>query len=431
MSTALRLGIAGLGTVGAGVVKIVQAHADMLALRAGRDIEITCVSAQSRNKERGVDLSGYGWVDDALDMARRDDVDCVVEMIGGSEGLAYDLVRAALENGKHVVTANKALLAHYGVELARIAEQNNVSLMYEAAVAGGIPIIKALREGFAGNEITAIYGILNGTCNYILTQMRETGNDFDSILKDAQQAGYAEADPSFDVDGVDAGHKLALMAAIAFGMKPDFENLSIKGIRQINTTDIEFAQELGYRIKLLGIARNVDGQYSQMLEPCLVPANSPLGMVEDVYNAVFVTCDSVETPLLTGKGAGGGPTASAVLSDVMDLARGTYVPTFGIPVSALQTPKWQDARDAVSSYYLRLSVLDKPGAVADISAVLRDHAISIEGLLQRSRDPNQPVPLVITTHETRHGAMLDACAAFENLDTIIDEPCLLRIEPLE
>jgi homoserine dehydrogenase len=431
MSEPLRLGIAGLGTVGTGVVKIVQKHGDMLAMRAGRAIEITAVSARDAGKDRGVDLSGYEWVDDAADLAGRADVDVVVEMIGGSEGLAKTLVKAALSNSKHVITANKALLAHHGFELAKLAEDHNVSLAYEAAVAGGIPIIKAMREGFAGNRIDGVFGILNGTCNYMLTAMRETGRDFDVILKEAQDAGYAETPPDLDVDGIDAGHKLALLSSIAFGVKPDFENLKITGIRGITADDIAYADEFGYRIKLLGIAKRVDGKLMQVLEPCLVPLSNPIGTVEDVYNAVCVVCDSVETPLLTGKGAGEGPTASAVMSDIVDIARGFHVPTFGIPADDLLEPEWMALEDTHSRYYLRLMVLDQPGVIADISAILRDEHISIEGLLQRGRDPGQPVPVVLTTHEVRHGSVLQACAAFNDLDVVAEEPCLMRIEELE
>jgi len=400
----LRLGIAGLGTVGMGVVKIIQEHGDLLARRAGRALQITAVSARDVSKDRGADLSAYVWLDDALDLAGRTDVDVVVELIGGSEGVAKDLVEKALAAGQHVVTANKALLAHHGVELAQLAERHGVALDYEASVAGGIPIIKA---------------------------MRETGRDFDVILKEAQEAGYAEADPSFDIDGIDAGHKLALLSAIAFGVKPDFENLQIQGIRKINATDIQFAEEFGYRIKLLGIARKLNGSAMQVLEPCLVPLSNPIALIEGVYNAVYVDCDALETPMLTGKGAGEGPTASAVMSDVMDLARGNILPTFGTPAEALLDAQWADIGDTVSRYYLRLTVLDKPGVIADISAVLRDRNISIEGLSQHGRDPDQPVTVVLTTHEALHRDMLKACSAFADLESVVEEPCLMRIEALD
>ncbi|MEM7651258.1 MAG: homoserine dehydrogenase [Pseudomonadota bacterium] len=427
----LRLGIAGLGTVGAGVVKIIQSHNDLLAKRCGRPLEIVAVSARDQKQDRGVDLSSYEWLTNPLDMASRDDVDVVVEMIGGSDGIAKDLVEAALSAGKHVVTANKALLAHHGFALAKLAEDNNVSLMYEAGVAGGIPIIKAMREGFAGNRIDGVYGILNGTCNYMLTAMRETGEDFDKILKDAQAAGYAETPPDLDIDGIDAAHKLCLLASIAFGVKPDFDNLKVTGIRSITSEDIAYAEELGYRIKLLGVAKRVDGQFMQVLEPCLVPLSNPMGVIEDVYNAVFVACDAVETPLLSGRGAGEQPTASAVMSDIVDVARGFAVPTFGVPASELVDADWMNLEKTHGRFYLRLMVLDKPGVIADISAILRDQNISIEGLVQRARDPDQTVPVVITTHETRYGDILKACELFGKLDAVVDEPCLMRVEELE
>ena len=430
MSVTLRLGIAGLGTVGAGVVKIIQEHEALLSARTGLSIQITAVSARDASKDRGVDLSGYDWVDDPVAMASRDDVDVVVEMIGGHKGAALDLVKAALGNGKHVVTANKALLAHHGFELASLAEGQSVALLYEAAVAGGIPIIKAMREGFAGNRIDAVYGILNGTCNYMLSAMRETGEDFDVILKEAQEAGYAETPPDLDIDGVDAGHKLCLLSAIAFGVRPDFESLQMKGIRDVTVEDIDYAEELGYRIKLLGVAKRLDGQFMQVLEPCLVPLSNPLGGIEGVYNAVMLECDSLETPLLTGKGAGQGPTASAVMSDIVDLARGFSVPTFGVPASALQSAEWISLDDARSRYYLRLMVTDEPGVIADISAILRDLNISIEALHQRGHDPGQTVPVLMMTHMARHADVVKACETFDALDAVVDKPCLMRVEEL-
>lgn len=430
MSTPFRIGIAGLGTVGVGVIKALQENKAMITARTGREIEIICVSARSKNKDRGVDLSKYDWIDHAPDMANVDGLDAIIEMIGGSEGDAADLVNAAIEKGISVVTANKALLAHHGYELAQKAEENNASLAYEAAVAGGIPIIKAMREGFATNKFHAVYGILNGTCNYILTMMRETGRDFEDILAEAQEQGYAEADPAFDVDGIDAAHKLCLLTSLAFGTKPDFDALKITGIRHINTTDINYATEFGYRIKLLGIAREVDGKIMQILEPCLVPIGSPMGIVEDVFNAVYVEGDFVETPLLTGKGAGEGPTASSVMSDIIDLARGFKVPTFGMPADELKQAQWIDLGETSARYYIRLSVIDEPGVIADITSILKENGISIEGMVQRGRDPGQPVPIVITTHETKQSAMEAATQKIENLNTCKEAPCVLRIEEL-
>lgn len=431
MSKPLRLAIAGLGTVGVGVVKIIQQHADLIESRAGRPVTITAINARNRDKDRGVDVSAYQWMDGAAEFAGMDDVDVVVELVGGSDGLALDLARKALGNGKHFVTANKALMAHHGFELAALAEDNEVSLLYEAAVAGGIPIIKAMREGFAGNDIQAVYGILNGTCNYILSEMRETGRDFDDVLKEAQELGYAEADPTFDIDGVDAGHKLCLMTALAFCTKPEFDSLEMTGIRHINATDISFASELGYRIKLLGIARRYNGSVMQVLEPCLVPKNSTLGTVEGVYNAVHIEGDYVMAGHLVGHGAGEGPTASAVMADIIDIARGFQAPTFGVPAKQLNDPKWVDVGETVNCYYVRLNVLDEPGVLAEVSAILRDHNVSIEAFLQRGRDPGQPVPLVMTTHETKHKDITTACAAMEKIKSVLEKPCLIPIENIE
>ncbi len=423
-----RIGIAGLGTVGTGVVRILQDNGELIARRAGRPVEITAVSARSRDKDRGVDLSSYAWADDPQEFVTRNDCDAVVELIGGEDGPAKALVEAALGRGKAVVTANKALLAHHGLALAGLAEENQAALAYEAAVAGGIPVIKALKEGFAGNEIQAVYGILNGTCNYILTEMRESGRPFEDVLKDAQAEGYAEADPGLDIDGIDAGHKLAILTALAFGVRPAFAQMRIQGIRHLTADDISFADELGYRIKLLGIARRFDGRLIQMVEPCLVPQDGSLGSVDGVFNAVFTEGDHVGKNVSIGRGAGAGPTASAVVGDIIDLARGFKTPVFGVPANDLSKPVWADEGDLISRFYLRLTVLDKPGVLADVSAILRDHNVSIEVLLQRGRDPEQPVPLVLITHDTRQQDIELACELISGLDVVEEPPCLLRIE---
>ncbi len=428
MGSPLRIAIAGLGTVGAGVVKILQTHGGQIAQRAGRPISIVAVNARDPKKSRAIDVSSFAWELDPVNLVGRDDVDVVVELIGGDEGVARELVEKSLKAKKHVVTANKALLAKHGVALANLAEENNVSLNFEASVAGGIPVIKTLREGFSGNKINGIYGILNGTCNYILTEMRETGRDFSEVLKEAQAKGYAEADPTFDVDGVDAAHKLTILSALSFGVKPDFAAIDITGIRKISARDIEFAKELGCKIKLLGIARDLGGPIEQSLEPCLVPIDSALGSVEGVFNAVFIEGDFVDRSMLEGRGAGEGPTASAVMADIIDLARGYKLPTFGLPVSDLRSAKWASAKDVVSGQYIHLSVTDEPGVIADVSAILRDYDISIETMIQRGRDPGQQVSVVITTHECSREAIRAAAIKIAKLNSVASDPTIFRIE---
>lgn len=428
MTKPLKIAIAGLGTVGAGVVRVLQTHGDVIAKRAGRPIQIVAVSGRDAKKDRGVDLSGYAWVADAATLSSRSDVDVVVELIGGDEGPARNLVQQSLKAKKHVVSANKALLAKHGSTLAMLAEENGVSLNYEAAVAGAIPIIKSLREGFAGNAVSGVYGILNGTCNYILTEMRTTGRDFSDVLKEAQEKGYAEADPTFDVDGIDAAHKLTILTALAFGVKPDFGAIDITGIRKIGAADIDFAQELGFRIKLLGIARRQKGKIAQSLEPCLVPLDAGLANVEGVFNAVYVEGDFIDRAMLEGRGAGAGPTASAVLSDIVDLARGSHLPTFGVPAKELVSGSWASPEEIVSEQYLHLKVYDQPGVIADVSAILRDYSISIETMLQRGRDPGQPVSVVITTHECSRAAIRNAIAQISRLSSMVSPPTVLRIQ---
>ncbi|MGQ0526655.1 MAG: homoserine dehydrogenase [Alphaproteobacteria bacterium] len=427
MTQNFRVAIAGLGTVGGGVVSLLKDNADLIAARAGRRIEITHISARDKKKKRGFDMSRFQWVDNPEDLAAAD-IHAVIELMGGAEGAPRMLVKKSLENKKHVVTANKALLAHHGFELARLAEKNNVSLMYEAAVAGCVPVVKVLREGLAANRFTGLYGILNGTCNYILTQMRETGRSFADILKEAQEKGYAEADPSFDVDGIDTAHKLCILTALAFGVKPEIRHMTTTGISHLTATDIHFAGELDYKIKLLGIARNDQGRITQSVEPCLIPASSSLGGIEDVYNALFIEGSHVETPLLSGRGAGAGPTASAVVADLIDIIRGHRMPVFGIPAAQLQDAKIMDLGDVQSRFYLRLTVLDKAGVLADVSVILRDLAISIESLIQHGRDPDQPVDAVITTHTAKYKDVTEACARIQKLGCTIQKPCLMRIE---
>jgi homoserine dehydrogenase len=432
MSEPLGIAIAGLGTVGAGVVKVLARHGDELARRAGRPFAIKAVSARDKGRDRGIDVSGFKWVDDARDLAGVDGVDVVVELIGGSDGVARETVEGALTKGKHVVTANKALLAHHGTALARMAEFNDVTLAYEAAVAGGIPIIKALREGLAANRIDRLYGILNGTCNYILTDMEETGREFQDILAEAQAMGYAEADPSFDVDGIDAAHKLAILAALAFGTEVDFDNVYVEGIRRISPIDIEFARQLGYGIKLLGVAQRVPeeegGGIAQRVHPCMVLEDAPINHVSGVFNAIEVAGDFVDTTIYEGRGAGEGPTASAVVADLIDIARGNRVPTFGVAASALKPAATIPMGRRWGAYYVRFTVVDKPGVFADIAAALRDNEVSMESVLQRGRAPGEKVPVVMTVHDTREDAMQRCVEAIAALGAVVEPPTLIRIE---
>ncbi len=428
MNGALSIGVAGLGTVGGGVLRLLSDNAALIEARAGRKIAVTAVSARDRGRDRGVSLAGMRWHDDPRVLAEDPNVDVVVELIGGADGPARGLVERAIAAGKRVVTANTALLAVHGAALAARAEAGGVALAFEAAVAGGIPVIKTLREGLAANRILSIAGILNGTCNYILTRMREEGKDFAEILADAQRLGYAEADPSFDIDGIDAAHKLAILAALAFGRPVAFEAVHIEGIRGISALDIGFAGELGYRIKLLGLARASAGGISARVHPCLVPAAAPLARVDGVYNAVVIEGDFVGRVMLEGRGAGAGPTASAVVADLIDLARGRTTPVWGAAAGALSDAPSVPISAHAGCYYLRLMVVDRPGVIADVTAVLRDLGVSLESMLQRGRSPAEAVPVVLVTHETREDAMRAAVARITALDAVLEPPTVLRIE---
>ncbi len=426
MSQPLRLGIAGLGTVGVGVVKIIQHKADMLAMRTGRDIVITAVSARDASKDRGVDLSGYAWETDPVALAKRDDVDVFVELMGGHDGPAKDATVAALGLGKDVVTANKAMLAHYGQELAVLAETHGCVLRFEAAVAGGIPIIKSLTEGLAGNTITRVMGVMNGTCNYILTRMQSAGLPYDTVFQEAADLGYLEADPTLDVGGIDAGHKLSLLSSIAFGTMVNFDGVELQGIENISIDDIVQAADMGYRIKLLGVAQMTAEGLEQRMSPCLVPTNSPLGQLEGGTNMVVVEGDEVGQVVLRGAGAGEGPTASAVMSDVLDIARGTRITTFGQPANTLKP-----AQAAISKiecpYYIRLELVDTPGALAKVATVLGQSDISIKRMRQYDHD-GENAPVLIVTHRTDNANLLQALEKLPNTGVVIGTPVALRIE---
>ncbi len=426
----MKIGIAGVGTVGVGVIKILQQHTRLLNDKADANFEIVAVSGRDRTKSRPVSLEGMTWYDNAVDLARDPDVEMVLELIGGSEGVARDLCLTAIEEGKPVVTANKALLAVHGTELARLAEEKGVALNYEAAVAGGIPIVKAMREGLAGNSISRVYGILNGTCNYILTEMEETGGDFNDILQDAQKLGYAEADPSFDIDGVDAAHKLTILASLAFGTPVDFDSVYIEGIREVSALDIAFAKEFGFKIRLLGVARRTEKGIEQRVHPCMVRSDTAIANVSGVFNAVVAEGDFVDSTVYEGRGAGEGPTASAVVADIVDIAAGRTSPTFGIPVDKMTDIPRVPVEEHVGCYYVRLTVYDRPGVIADISAVFRDEKVSIESLLQRGRAPEEAVSVVLTTHEVQEASLTRALDRIGKFEHSVDVPRMIRIAKL-
>ncbi len=426
----LRIGICGLGTVGAAVLGLLKDKSGLLRQRSGTEMEVVAVSARNRNLERPVSLHGIPWFDDPIEMAAHSDIDVIVELIGGSDGIALDICKTALGSHKHIVTANKALIAHHGLDLAEKAEAVGSTIGFEAAVAGGIPVIKVLREGLAANGVDSIYGILNGTSNYILSEMRDNGSDFGTVLKEAQDKGYAEADPQFDIDGTDAAHKLTILAALAFGCRPSFDDVTIAGISDISELDISFSDELGYRIKLLAIARRGPDGYQQSVEPCMVPKVSPIANVEGVFNAVSLHGDRSGPIFLEGRGAGAAPTASAVVADLVDLARGISLPIFGVPTKSLAPNTASVVGTITGRYYVRLMVLDRPGVFAEIAAALRDEDVSMEAILQRTRAPGDLVPVVMTTHEVEQRKIARVLEKFSSLETVIEEPRVIKIEPL-
>ncbi|HJN23626.1 MAG TPA: homoserine dehydrogenase [Rhodospirillales bacterium] len=431
MNKPLKIAVAGLGTVGAGTLKLLFEQARLIERRCGRAIMVTAVSARDRSKDRGVSLEGIAWYDNPAVMAAQADAGVVVELIGGSEGIAKQICETAIASARHLVTANKALLAHHGTALAQAAEGAGVALAYEAAVAGGVPIVKALREALVANGVNRVYGILNGTCNYVLTIMRESGRKFEDVLAEVQSLGYAEADPSFDVDGIDTAHKLAILASVAFGGKLNFDAVYIEGIRDVSPLDIRFAEELGFRIKLLGIARMTEHGVEQRVHPCMVPMNAPIAHIENVFNAVVVDGDFVGTTMYEGHGAGAGPTASAVVADLMDIARGCSTPTFGVPAEDLEALPAALMERHFGAYYIRLMVLDQPGVFADVAAALRDHDVSMEAVLQRGRAPGEAVPVVMTLHETEELGVVRMLEKVGALPTVVEPPQMIRIESFD
>ena len=422
----LKIALAGLGTIGGGTLKLLRDNAELLKARCGRDLEV--VGICDLRREMAAEWPQHHWYGDALAMVRESGADVVIELIGGADGIAKTLAETAIAAGKHVVTANKAMIAHHGTALVKAAEAAGVTVAFEAAVAGGIPINKALREGLVGNNISRIYGILNGTCNYILTAMRESGREFGDVLAEAQRLGYAEADPSFDVDGIDTAHKLAILTSLAFGSEINFKAVHIEGIRHVTAMDIQFAEELRYRIKLLGIARQTPAGIEQRVHPCMVPMASPISHVDGVFNAVMVDGDFVGTTMYEGRGAGERPTASAVVADLVDIARGHRAPSLGVPAAALRSLEASPMARHRGRYYIRLMVADRPGVFADIAAALRDSQVSMEAVLQKGRSADEPVPVVMTTHETDEASMVKALDKIVALDTVIEPPRMIRIQ---
>jgi homoserine dehydrogenase len=434
MTNALRIGLAGLGNVGVGVLDIVKKHGSLLSDRAGMPIKVTGVAARNKTKDRGHDLSGINWFDDPVALARSLDIDVFVELMGGEGDPAKSAVEAAIASGKHVITANKALLAHHGAALARAAEAKGVALNFEASVAGGIPIIKALREGLIGNRVTKLFGIMNGTCNYILTKMANEGRAFASVLKEAQDLGYAEADPTFDIGGFDTAHKLAVVTSLAFGTEVNLKAIDIEGIEAITLDDIRNASDMGYKIKLLGVAVAHDGGVEQRVHPTLVPKGSPVSDTDGVFNAMVVKGDFVGDLMLEGRGAGAHPTASAVLSDIVDIARGNMRPAFGIPAIKLKPYKQAPKKAHEGGYYVALELVDRPGAVASIARILADEKISIESIVQRGKQekdaPRATATFILITHDTLDTAIRAAMAKIEKDGHVASKPRLIRIERL-
>ena len=443
MSKQMRLGIAGLGTVGCGLVDLLAANADRMALGSGCPVVVSGVSARDRTKDRGISLGpDVVWHDDPVALATAPETDVFVELIGGSEGVAREAVTAALKAGKPVVTANKALLADHGAELAALAEARGVALAFEAAVAGGIPVIKAMRESLIGNSITRVYGILNGTCNYILTRMQEEGLGFEEILRDAQALGYAEADPTFDVGGFDTAHKLSLLTTLAFGTQgATADQIHVEGIERITPADIEAADDLGYRIKLLGVSMKTDSGIEQRVHPAMVAKDSAIAQVSGVTNGVAIDGDGVGDVLLVGPGAGAGATASAVAGDIADVARGAVFAPFVTPAAQLVPYTRAQLRKHQGAYYLRLSVYDKPGAMAAIATRMGEQNVSLESIVQRRAkatlpgsdgltEPGEPANVVLITHKTNEQAIRNALTAIEADGKIADKPQVIRIEQL-
>lgn len=432
----IKVGLLGIGTVGAGTFNVLKRNQEEITRRAGRSIEIKMVADLNTARAKELTNGECEVVSDANLVVNNPEIDIVIELIGGY-GIAKELVMKAIANGKHVVTANKALLATHGNEIFKAAQDKGVMVAFEAAVAGGIPIIKALREGLTANRIQWIAGIINGTTNFILSEMREKGLDFDVVLKEAQRLGYAEADPTFDIEGVDAAHKATIMSAIAFGIPVQFDKAHVEGITKLQATDIKYAEQLGYRIKLLGIARRTPNGIELRVHPTLIPAKRLIANVEGAMNAVLVQGDAVGATLYYGKGAGSEPTASAVIADLVDITRlATADPEHRVPHLAFQPNKMVDTpilpmSEVTTSYYLRMRVADQPGVLADVTRILADSTISIDAMLQKEPDEGETrTDIIMLTHQTQEKNVVAAISKIEALPTVVGEVTKIRLEQL-
>jgi len=435
MSDALKIGVAGLGTVGSAVLRILQQKQEHFTRQCGRPIEVVAVSARDRNRDRDIDLHNVRWYDSAIELAASPEIDVFVELIGGEDGVALNCVKTALEHDHHIVTANKALLAKHGITLAKSAEKKGVLLNFEAAVAGGIPVIKTMREAMGANSISRVYGILNGTCNYILTRMEEEGLSFTDCLAQAQQLGYAEADPTFDIEGNDTAHKLALLTRLAFGVETSIEDIYLEGISNISLADIKAANELGFRIKLLGVSVKTESGIEQRVHPTMVPMASVIAQVRGVTNAVSIESDLLGQLLLSGPGAGGNATASAVIGDVTDIAKARpgfqQGPVFGLPANELLPYKKAQMRAHEGGYFIRLTVHDETGVIASIANHMAQNGISFESIVQRPLGQEESADrrtIILITHETTESAMREALAAISKDGRLMDRPQMIRIE---
>ena len=428
---ALRIGVCGVGTVGLATIDILRQQSAMVSARAGKDLKVTHVGARRDHAEH--DYGDARVSRDVMDVARDPEVDVLVELIGGT-GVAYDLIKLAIEQGKHIVTANKALIAEHGNELFALAEAAGVQLGFEASVAGGIPIIKALRESMAANEVKQVAGIINGTGNFILTEMSSKGRAFDDVLAEAQALGYAEADPTFDIDGTDAAHKLVILASLAFGIPLNIDGPVKQGINTVTPTDLNYAAELGYRVKHLGIARQSETGVELRVHPTLIPEQKQLATVDGVLNAVMISGSAVDEVVLVGPGAGGPATASSVCADIIDVARHSHGtgPAMGLPANQLSAQPLIPSGEIASEWYVRLTVVDRPGVMSDITQVLADRGISIESLVQKAPEAGQSeVPIVLLTHMAAESVITDAVEEITAFEEVRAEVALLRVETFE